>query len=162
MKKTVALSLLMALLSSMCVFAADTEAIVTRLTISKLDGSEVHFALADKPVITFADGNLVISNGEELISYPKTEVADFHFTTGTMSAISQVEADDVMIQFVDNNHIVISGPGITSATAYNLQGMAVAQAKASDGAVTLDLSDKTAGVYLVSIPNHPTQKILKK
>mgnify|MGYP000839756904 len=79
-----------------------------------------------------------------------------------MSAISQVEADDVMIQFVDNNHIVISGPGITSATAYNLQGMAVAQAKASDGAVTLDLSDKTAGVYLVSIPNHPTLKILKK
>ena len=68
MKKTVALSLLMALLSSMCVFAADTEAIVTRLTISKLDGSEVHFALADKPVITFADGNLVISSSPLLIT----------------------------------------------------------------------------------------------
>ena len=162
MKKTVVLSLLMALLSSITMLAADSEALVTRLTISKLDGSEIHFALADKPTVSFADGNIVVTNNEEMVSYPKSEVADFHFTTGTMDALDKVDADDVLIQFVDNNHIVISGPGITTATAYNLQGIAVAQAKASNGTLTIDLSDMTAGVYVVAIANHPTMKFLKK
>lgn len=162
MKKTVILSLLMGLVFSMTMSAAESEALVTRLTISKLDGTEIHYALADKPTVTFSEGNIVIANGEDIASYPKAEIADFHFTTGTMGAITVVDADDTMVQFVDNNHIVISGPGITSATAYNLQGISVAHAEASNGAVTIDLSDKAAGIYLVSVPNHPTMKFLKK
>lgn len=162
MKKAAILSLLMGLIFSMSMSAADSEALVTRLTISKLDGTEIHYALADKPTVTFSEGNIVITNGVEVASYPKAEIADFHFTTGTMGAIESVDADDMMVRFVDNNHIVISGPGITSATAYDLQGTAVAHAKATNGTVTLDLSDKAAGIYLVSVPNHPTMKFLKK
>lgn len=162
MKKTVVLSLLMGVLCALSVSATDSEALVTRLTISKLDGTEIHYALADKPTVTFSEGSIVISNGEEIASYPKSEIADFHFTTGTMGAISGVDADDMLIQFVDNNHIVISGPGVLSATAYDLQGVAVAHSNASDNCVTIDLSDKNRGIYLVSIPNHPTLKFIKK
>lgn len=162
MKKAAILSLLMGLIFSMSMSAADSEALVTRLTISKLDGTEIHYALADKPTVMFSEGNIVITNGVEVASYPKSEIADFHFTTGTMDAIESVDADDMMVRFVDNNNVVISGPGITSATAYDLQGIAVAHAKATNGTVTLDLSDKAAGIYLVSVPNHPTMKFLKK
>ena len=160
MKKQFLLTLLMAVLCSMSAWAE--EGTLTKfLTIEHKDGSETHFALMQNPLVQFGDDNITVScMGDTQI--PRSEVSRFYFSDRSFGSIDDVKGGDTFVQYLDNNHLVISANGLKEATAYGMNGVAAATAKAADGTVTLDLSNAPAGVYVVSLPGLESIKFIKK
>lgn len=110
-------------------------------------------ALADEPVLTFSDNNLVVTEQksgtvytvalDEITSAPLVDAA-----TG-ISAVRSATGGTIVA-----GHVVMQGlrPG-APAGVYTLGGSAVVTAKAgADGSLDIDLSGLQPGTYVVKTP----------
>lgn len=123
------------------------------LVLNLSDGSQAEFALSDQPVITFSDGNLVLTCGAQEISTSLEGVS--YYISPSSTAIRQLtneEKPDVKVAFGQaafkglkaGSHIVV----------YTIDGVQVSSVAVSpEGEASVDLSALPRGIYVVKAPN---------
>lgn len=133
----------------------------THLTVELKAGDKYSFLLADKPVVTFSSGDLVV-NGESETSYSIEGVKNFHFTEGEASASENLSKEAMRIISLDDATIRVENIGSQSiVTLVNVSGALTGSSKAdSEGTATVSLP-QAKGVYILSAAGK-TFKIIKK
>lgn len=133
----------------------------THLTVELKAGDKYSFLLADKPVVTFKSGDLVV-NGDSETSYSIEGVKNFHFTEGEASGLETLSSGDIRISSLDGSTIQVQNIGKESiVTLVNVSGVLVSSAQSdSEGSATISLP-QSKGVYILSVAGK-SLKIIKK
>lgn len=133
----------------------------THLTVELKVGSKYSFLLADKPVVTFSSGDLVV-NGESETSYSIEGVKNFHFTEGDLSASENLPKEAIRIISLDDATIKMENIGKEMiVTLVNVSGALISSSKSdSEGTATVSLP-QSKGVYILSVAGK-SFKIIKK
>lgn len=136
-------------------------AAATYLTVELKTGSKYSFLLADKPVVTFSSGDLVV-NGESETSYSIEGVKNFHFTESDATGIETISKDAVSIVSLDESTIQVKNiASVSIVTLVNVSGALISSSKAdSEGMVNISLP-QAKGVYILSVDGK-SFKIIRK
>lgn len=136
-------------------------AVSNYMTVEMNSGAKISFLLADNPVITYQDDNLVI-NKDAKTTYSIEDIKNYHFTENDDTKVKMTNANSLVIVWVDDNTIEVQNatPGSeVSLTAVN--GMVVSKNKVDlDGKATVKVSNN-AGVYIISADKQ-SFKIIRK
>lgn len=138
------------LASALCALAVTgVAAQVQYLTVNRVDGSQVSFALADDPVVTNSATELTVSSSSTTITVPFTELKNYVFSTQTTSLKPTA---------VQPTHRVVEGsiyfsglqPG-QGIAVFTLDGRQVSRNAADDqGNALVDISQLGSGVYIAT------------
>lgn len=150
--------LLLSLVALLLPCMAFAEGEVTHLSIEHSDGKSTHIVLSETPVMTFDGGDMLVKSANFDLSIPRSEVAYFHFTKQTPSAVESVADDSYFVRYTSNT-LTVSGADVTAVEVYDLDGRRAAFATSADGCVTVDLSACPKGVYIVVVKDHPSFKV---
>ena len=122
------------------------------LVLTQSDGSTAEFALADNPVITLEDGNLVVTCGERQIS-TSLEGTSYAFSD-TSTDIREVQNDSQPQSEIAFGQVAFSGlKAGNRIVVYTIDGRQMTSVAASaDGRATIDLSALPRGIYVVKAP----------
>ena len=139
-------------------------ATVKYMTVELTSGTKYSFLLADKPVVTFQNADLVV-NGSAETSYAISGVKDYHFTEkdeteATGETLKSVETGCVIFE---NNGVVFIQKANPSADVllFNVNGVVLSKTSVdNNGNAELKLPD-FAGVYVLSIANQSFKLIRK-
>lgn len=139
-------------------------AAVKYMTVELTSGTKYSFLLADKPVVTFQNADLVV-NGSAETSYAISDVKDYHFTEkdeseATGETLKSVETGCVIFE---NNGIVSVRNAKTSAdvTLINVNGIVLAKTIADeDGSADIKMPEPK-GVYILTIERQSFKLIRK-
>lgn len=136
-------------------------AAATHLTVELKAGNKYNFLLADKPVITFSNGELVV-NGNAETSYSIDGVKNFHFTEGENTAAETISAGDIRIVSIDNATIQVQNLDASSlVTLVNVYGQVLTSVNAdSEGVATVKLPE-AKGVYVLTAAKK-SLKVIRK
>lgn len=127
-------------------------------------GSTEDFILSEKPVLTFSATECKFSSPEYEVTHHLGDINKAYFTF-TSSSLNDVSADNLRIDLSQPGLINISGmPAEALVYVYDINGQLMVQAKADNaGFASVDISAlNTGSVYIVSISNTKTFKIIKK
>lgn len=148
-------------LSSFSVSAQEN--LTTCLLVHLQDGGIDRFNLPDEPVVTIENHKMTVTSAALAHEYDFEQVSHFSFTKDDPSAVDKITEEKAFsLSFTDNNHVIISATDLQWAAAYNMGGLEVARANASDDTATLDLSNAAPGVYVIATSCHPAVKIIKR
>lgn len=107
----------------------------------------VAVALADNPVITYANDQLVITTAEKQVEVAVAEIQGYGFTEVEPTAIRNIEVSRL------HKHGMVAFDNLKAGTAVTLcdaKGHQVRTATAqADGTAVIDMSGLTKGVYVV-------------
>lgn len=139
-------------------------ATVKYMTVELKSSEKYSFLLADKPVVTFQNGDLVV-NGSAETSYAISGVKDYHFTEkdeteATGETLKSVETGCVIFE---NNGVVFIQKANPSADVllFNVNGVVLSKTSVdNNGNAELKLPD-FAGVYVLSVGNQSFKLIRK-
>ena len=136
-------------------------AAATHLTVELKAGNKYSFLLADKPVITFAGGALVV-NGDAETSYSIEGVKNFHFTEGDASGVETLSSGDIRILSLDDATIQVQNLEQKSlVTLVNVSGVVFSSVSAdAEGSATVSLP-QAKGVYILTAGGK-SFKVIKK
>ncbi len=112
------------------------------LTFRQADGSETSLKTSGLK-LTFADGNLVATNGSETATFALANMAKMYFSSSA-TAISQASTESVSASIV-NGTLQVTAPAGTSVSVYGLDGREMPH------------QGLASGVYVVKVG----QKVLK-
>lgn len=139
------------------VSAASTE--MVHLTFEHVDGTQSHFLLADKPVLTMDAENVTVKTSELETKIPRSEMSYFHFTKFVPAGIETIPADDFSVAFA-GNVLTVSGSGAAQMLVYDVSGVLVGTYGECDGVITADLNELADGVYVAAVSGRPAVKVL--
>ncbi len=125
----------------------------------KAEESPVFYLVANNPSITFDADNMIVSVGEESVTYSRSNLDGFEFVSAS-SGVNDLFAADASWSF-DGNLLQINNSEATSLKVYDVNGRQVAEATAANGALSADLSNLSHGVYLVNLQGSKSFKIIK-
>jgi hypothetical protein len=134
------------------------------LVIDFTDGTDISFALAKKPVLTFADQRLCISVEDQNSEFELSDVLNFHFKEDPSAIRSPRVDEDFIISWRGEDLIVISNatPGIR-IRLYGIDGtMYPSCVHAVGNHIEISLAALPKGIYLLNINNQRTLKINRK
>lgn len=134
----------------------------THLVVWAKDGTQVAYALAEQPKITFTETDLIItSNGVE-VNYTLENMARFTYESNDNTAITNMQTDESPFKLDGESLLFPALKTNTTVYVYALSGMLVFKKTVrQDGEYALPLSDIAAGAYMVNV-NGLTYKIVKK
>lgn len=150
------------LLSVVMLFACMVmQAAITHLIVELNDSKKYSFLLADKPVITFNEGDLVV-NGNEATSYAISNVKNYHFGEGTQTSAQSVAANELRISYIDANTVKVQNADANAQVAVISVSGAVVSSQAADaeGVATVQLPSQK-GVYIVKVADK-SFKVIRK
>lgn len=144
--------------------ALNCSATVKYMTVELKSSEKYSFLLADKPVVTFQNADLVV-NGSAETSYAISGVKDYHFTEkdeteATGETLKSVETGCVIFE---NNGVVFVQKANPSADVllFNVNGVVLSKTSVdNNGNAELKLPD-FAGVYVLSVGNQSFKLIRK-
>lgn len=144
--------------------ALNCSATVKYMTVELKSSEKYSFLLADKPVVTFQNGDLVV-NGSAETSYAISGVKDYHFTEkdeteATGETLKSVETGCVIFE---NNGVVFVQKANPSADVllFNVNGVVLSKTSVdNNGNAELKLPN-FAGVYVLSVGNQSFKLIRK-
>lgn len=132
------------------------------ISVHSKDGSNVLFALEEKPKITFTDVDLIITTKGVEVSYPLKDMVRIAYENKEVTSIKKLH-DDKASFTLDGESIIF--PCLKTkdiVSLYAINGTLIFKKFIStDGEYTFSLSDIKSGVYIVSI-NELICKIVKK
>ncbi|MBO4754743.1 MAG: hypothetical protein J5543_09125 [Bacteroidales bacterium] len=134
------------------------------LVIDFTDGTDMTFALSTRPVLTFAEQNLIISAEGQKTEIEMVNVANFHFKEGLSDIRSPRMDEDLAIVWQEDDQIVITNvsPG-TIVRLYGIDGTFYPNnINAFDNRQVVSLASLPKGIYLLNINSHRTLKINRK
>lgn len=125
-------------------------AAVTHLTVELKSGDKFNFLLAEKPVITFKGGELVV-NANAQTAYSIADILNYHFTEGEQSGVELQQPDLLQLVAVDEQHIGVRNaePGATISLCSATGVVLVAENANAEGVATLQLPQQK-GVYILT------------
>ena len=153
--------LLLVLLSCFCLSAMADEP-KTQLVVWAKDGTQVAYALAEKPKVTFTETDLVITaNGVE-VNYTLENMACFTYEDNTSTAITNLQTDESSFKLNGESLLFPSLKANSTVSVYSLNGTLVFKKTVhQNGEYAFPLSNLNAGVYMVNV-NGLTYKIVKR
>ena len=134
------------------------------LVIDFTDGTNMSFALAKQPVLTFADKSLCVSMDGQKSEFELSDVLNFHFKEDPSDIRSPRVDNDFTISWQGDDFLVIShvSPS-TKIRLYGIDGTFCQGRVNVDGEnIVVSLSDLPIGIYLIKINNCRTIKINRK
>lgn len=137
---------------------ASANNLVTHLTIEHNNGTTTSIALTEIPVLSFEGSDMLVTSSNFNSRFARDQIINFHFTQQEPAAIESVDAGTYSVMFTAN-HLSISGSDVSHAEVYDLGGCLLTTATATNGAISIDLSQYRKGVYLVAVKGHPAFKI---
>ena len=134
------------------------------LVINFIDGSEMTFALAKQPVITFADQIIRVKVGSRSSEFEMSDVMNFHFKEDPSDIRSPRLGEDFEISWQGEDLIVISNATPdTLIRLYGIDGTFYPNRVNADGdRIEISLSALPKGIYLLNFNNSRTLKINRK
>lgn len=135
---------------------------ITQLVIWAKDGTNVAYALAEKPKVTFTKTDLVItSNGIE-VNYALENLARFTYGNSSITGIVDLKNGETSFK-IDGELLLFPSLKANSTIAiYSTNGTLVfKQTVRKDGEYSLPISNLNTGVYMVTV-NGLTYKIVKR
>lgn len=144
MMRKVLMPLFLLLFSSM-MLAQEYNNVVVTLT----DGTSRTISLSEKPIVTIANGKLVIKTDMSTTEFDRANVARFNFVSDLVG-IDEISSDDNEV-IKDGDNLYFSNlPEDSLIKIYTADGSLVKSTTAS-GAYKISLADFSAGVYIVSV-----------
>ena len=131
------------------------------MTIEMTNGSLISFLLADNPVITYQNNNLVVNNNEKT-TYSFEAVKNYHFTESNDSKVDAISANELRLVWVDDETIEVQNAQSNSIIAIiAINGVVASQTKTdAEGKATVKMPNK-AGVYVITVGKQ-SFKIIRK
>lgn len=144
------------LLLACCLSASAQNAIA----IHQKDGKVANFAFSEKPVVTYADNQLVITTTKASVQYPLYLLQKIDFALSEATAVEQVKPD-AKFRFTDGTLYISGGDPGSQVYIYNMRGMTAGQYRIDDaGNAVISLQSLSKGLYIVKT-NHFTFKFTK-
>lgn len=142
---------------------ADDDSEIVSLIVELNDDSRNVYELSDKPIVTFEGDSICVVSSVVSAKYLRTDVKDFHFGDATSTAIGlSSNARDIVLRYVDNENVKLTGDGLTTVVLYSAGGKMLARYHANGNSVNINLGSQAPGVYLIQVPSHTTYKVIKK
>lgn len=139
------LILTLLLLSVVVTHAQEYSKVVVTLT----DGTIRTISLSEKPIVTIANGKLVIKTEMTTTEFDRANVSRFNFISD-VDGIEEIESD-VQDVYKDGDNLCFSNlPENSLIEIYATDGTLLKRETAS-GTYKITLSDFSAGVYIVSV-----------
>ncbi len=134
------------------------------LVIDFTDGTNMSFALAKKPIITFADQRIRVSVGSRSSEFEISDVVNFHFKEDPSDIRSpRVDNEYTIIWQGDDQIVVSNATPDTLIRLYGIDGtMYSSQVNANGDRIEISLAALPKGIYLLNINNSRTIKINRK
>ena len=142
-----------------------------KLFVHLKDGSKVEFVLpVQKPVVSFTRGMMKVSfqeNGSEnYVSFERDQVDNLMVGTTDVTAIEDVKSDEGQrISFDLTSAGVVRVSGLQPSDhlqVFSLDGKSInAAVSRNDGEAIVDLTQKPRGIYIVSVNQRFTFKLMK-
>ena len=133
------------LLFSSMMLAQEYNNVVVTLT----DGTSRTISLSEKPIVTIANGKLVIKTDMSTTEFDRANVARFNFVSDLVG-IDEISSDDNEV-IKDGDNLYFSNlPENSLIKIYTADGSLVKRMTAS-GAYKISLAEFSAGVYIVSV-----------
>ena len=121
------------------------------IVVFQQDGEVAKFDFSEKPVVTYAGDNLVLTTTQTTVQYPiyMLKKISFDVDLETTDAIEQVKAD-VQFSFSGGTLTIRDGEPYSYVYIYNLKGMKVGQYQLDDlGNATIPVSGLSRDFYIV-------------
>lgn len=144
MMRKVLMPLFLLLFSSM-MLAQEYNNVVVTLT----DGTSRTISLSEKPIVTIANGKLVIKTEMSTTELDRANVARFNFVSDVVG-VDRISSDDNGVIKEGDNLYFSKLPENSLIKIYTADGSLVKNMTAS-GAYKISLADFSAGVYIVSV-----------
>lgn len=158
-----ALLALLLLSSSVATYADDTDTTPRQALVLKfVDDGTASFFLADQPEVGFADGKLTVTSVGVTTDYEQSAVAEFYFDYVVPTAIAGTESKTFSLTYTDNRTVTVGGTKAKTATLYAADGTLVARKSVVEGAVSVSLDSCKPGVYVLTLENEHTFKLIKR
>lgn len=139
------LILTLLLLSVVVTHAQEYSKVVVTLT----DGTIRTISLSEKPIVTIANGKLVIKTEMTTTEFDRANVSRFNFISD-VDGIEEIESD-IQDVYNDGDNLCFSNlPENSLIEIYATDGTLLKRETAS-GAYKISLSEISAGVYIVSV-----------
>lgn len=130
------------------------------ISIHQKDGKVANFAFSEKPVVTYADNQLVITTTKTSVQYPLYLLQKIDFELTDATAIEQVKPD-AKFRFTDGTLYITGGAPGSQVVIYDMRGMTEGQYRIDDaGNAVISLQSLSKGLYIVKT-NHFTFKFTK-
>jgi len=130
------------------------------ISIHQKDGKVANFAFSEKPVVTYADNQLVITTTKTSVQYPLYLLQKIDFELTDATAIEQVKPD-AKFRFTDGTLYITGGDPGSQVVIYDMRGMTEGQYRIDDaGNAVISLQSLSKGLYIVKT-NHFTFKFTK-
>lgn len=153
--------LLAVLLSFTCLSAMADEP-KTQLVVWAKDGTQVAYALAEKPKVTFTETDLVITAKGVEVNYSLENMARFTYEDNTAAAITNLQTGKASVILDGESLLFPALKANSTVSLYSLNGTLVFNKTVQTaGEYSFPLSGLNAGVYVVSV-NGLTYKIVKR
>ena len=134
------------------------------LVIDFTDGTDISFALAKKPILTFADQRLCITMENQESEFELSDVVKFHFKEDPSAIRSPRLDDEYTVHWQGDDLIVISNAASnTLVRLYGIDGTMYPSCVNTIGdRIEISLAALPKGIYLLNINNQRTLKINRK
>ena len=130
------------------------------ISIHQKDGKVANFAFSEKPVVTYADNQLVITTTKTSVQYPLYLLQKIDFELTDATAVEQVKPD-AKFRFTDGTLYITGGDPGSQVVIYDMRGMTEGQYRIDDaGNAVISLQSLSKGLYIVKT-NHFTFKFTK-
>ena len=133
------------LLFSSMMLAQEYNNVVVTLT----DGTSRTISLSEKPIVTIANGKLVIKTEMSTTELDRANVARFNFVSDVVG-VDRISSDDNGVIKEGDNLYFSNLPENSLIKIYTADGSLVKSMTAS-GAYKISLAEFSAGVYIVSV-----------
>ena len=110
----------------------------------------------------FADGKLTVTSNGVATDYEQSAVAEFYFDYVVPTAIVGTEGKAFSFTYDDNRTVKVSGAKAAEAALYAADGTLVMRKRVADGTVVLNLDNCKPGVYVLTLENEQTFKLIKQ
>lgn len=140
---------------------------VMALKVVLNDGTETLFVLPDRPVATLRGDSLLIASESMSVGYLRSDISECSFeqTDTVDTRLPATETNVLRYTYVDNRHVTIEGLEAGCKVAvYDAKGVFLGiQATAENNSeLVIDLGELPAGMYMITITNQPTIKIIRR
>lgn len=130
------------------------------MTVEQKSGDKYSFLLADNPVVTYKDGNLVV-NGNATTSYAIDGVKNYHFTESDLTIAEKTDNNRLYISVSDNTVAIENASAQSKVALVSANGATIATAKTNvQGAATIALPNQQ-GVYVLTVGENSFKLIRK-
>lgn len=132
------------------------------LVVWEKDGTKVAYALAEKPMVTFTETDMVITSQNVEVSYPMENLARFTYEDNATTGITNLQTGESPFVHEGGCLLFPALKANSTVSVYSLNGTLVFKKTVNQkGEYAFPLSSLNAGVYMVNV-NGLTYKIVKR